>query len=179
MRKNVVRWLPFFLPFILVIALDQVTKEWVLANMALGETVLPIPELHPFFQLTRSANTGAAFGIFPDAGPGFLILAILISTVIVFLQARSEYDAHLMHLAFGLVVGGALGNVIDRIQHGHVVDFIHYHIPNLVSNVSNLADHAIVFGVILLLIDNLLRERRQKRQNAAESDSPQLTQDHS
>ena len=93
-----------------------------------------------------------------------MILAILITFVIVYLYAKSDEKAHLQHIAFSLIVGGALGNVIDRIQHGFVVDFVHLRLPDVISNVSNLADHAIVLGVIVLLIENFVSERDQKKQ---------------
>lgn len=150
------KWAPFIAIVPLVVLIDQLTKTWVLENMQLYETIEIIP---PYFQFTRSFNTGAAFGILPDAGPAFLVVAIVISLVILFLYHGSSAQARLMHLGFSLVVGGALGNVIDRALHGEVIDFIHYRLPNVFSNVSNLADHAIVIGVGILLVDNLLHNR--------------------
>ena len=76
-------------------------------------------------------------------------------------------DGRLAPIAIGLVIGGAAGNVLDRLQHGHVIDFIHYQIPNLISNVSNLADHAIVFGVLLVIGESLWRDYRDRRMKAA------------
>ena len=73
-----------------------------------------------------------------------------------------------MPLATGIVVGGAIGNVIDRLQHGHVIDFIHYQIPGFVSNVSNLADHAIVGGVLLIIGESFWRERKLNANRSAE-----------
>jgi signal peptidase II len=69
----------------------------------------------------------------------------------------------------GLICGGALGNVLDRLQHGFVVDFIHYQIPGVISNVSNLADHAIVLGVILIYVDSWLMDRKGKPAADAEA----------
>jgi signal peptidase II len=157
------KWLPFLLVLFAVLGLDQLSKAWILTNVPLGSSLQPIPFLYPYFQITFSTNTGAAFGIFPDASVLFLLIAIVVCSVIVYFYMQSPSDAHLLHVALALVVGGAVGNVIDRLQHGYVVDFVHLTIPRVVSNVSNFADHAIVLGVILLVIDNILKERQKKR----------------
>jgi len=165
------KWWPFGLIVALVLLLDQVSKNWVVENMFLGQTIEVIPTLAPYFQFTRSANTGAAFGILPSAGPMFLVLSILITLVIVFVVARSEPQAHTLRIALGLIVGGAVGNVVDRLQHGHVVDFFHVMIPQIgLSNVSNFADHAIVLGVIVLLIDSWLRDRSERQASVVTED---------
>ncbi|MCY4062527.1 MAG: signal peptidase II [Chloroflexi bacterium] len=139
--------------------LDQIAKSWVLSNLMLYESIQPVPALAPFFQLTRSSNTGAAFGILPMAGDVFLILALIIVAALMWYLRSLPADSRLAPFAIGLVIGGAVGNIIDRLQHGHVIDFIHYQIPNLISNVSNLADHAIVFGVMLIFAESLWRDR--------------------
>lgn len=146
----------------LAVLIDQLSKAWILANMALYESLAPIPALAPFFQLTRSSNTGAAFGILPMAGDVFLVIASLIIMGLLWYFREVAPEARLAPVAIGLVIGGAVGNVIDRLQYGHVIDFIHYQIPDLISNVSNLADHAIVFGVLLGIAESLWRERQNK-----------------
>ncbi|QPC84899.1 signal peptidase II [Phototrophicus methaneseepsis] len=157
------RWVPFLLIVLAVLLLDQLSKQWVLENIALGETYLVIPQLHPYFQFTYSANTGAAFGIFPEAGALFQFLPLVIVVVMLYFVYRSGATDDIMRIGFGLAVGGALGNVIDRLQHGHVIDFFHVYIPQInLSNVSNFADHAIVLGVMILLVDNLWQERKNK-----------------
>lgn len=164
------QWALLVIVAALVILVDQISKNWVLANLAVRETFIPIPALHPFFQFTRSMNTGAAFGLLPMAGDLFLVLAVVIVLGLLWYYPRTPDDAFLQRFGLSLIVGGALGNVLDRIQHGHVVDFIHYRIPNVISNVSNLADHAIVLGVIGVLIASWLDERRQRR--AQEQEAP-------
>ena len=169
------RWIVFALGVISILLVDQISKQWILEHLALGETYPVIPALYPVFQFTYSANTGAAFGIFPELSQLFQILPMIIVLVILYFVYHSPNSATVMHLAFGLVVGGALGNFIDRLQHGHVVDFFHIYIPPLnFSNVSNFADHAIVFGVIILLIDNLLAERRAKNQQQIEDPAEEI-----
>ncbi len=140
--------------------LDQASKAWALRNLPLGESAQPIAALAPFFQLTRGSNSGAAFGIFPMAGDFFLVAAPLIVAGLVWHFRGVAAEARFAPVGYGLVIGGALGNVLDRLQHGHVVDFIHYQLPDLISNVSNLADHGIVLGVGLLLAESFWRERR-------------------
>jgi signal peptidase II len=163
------RWLTLIGIVVLVAGIDQVTKEWVIANIALYESITPIPALGDFFRLTHSFNTGAAFGIFPDAGDLFLVLSILIVFVLCYFYQRIPAEGVFTRVGVGLVIGGALGNIIDRIRHDHVTDFIHYTIPDLISNVSNLADHAIVLGVLLIIADSFRLERIEKKQTAPQS----------
>jgi signal peptidase II len=138
---------------------DQLSKNWVVNNLALGDTRQPIPALADYFQITHSANTGLAFGFFPQAGDVVRIFALVVVAALLFFYPRLPDDALLSRIAISLIVGGALGNVLDRLQYDHVVDFIHYRIPGVISNVSNLADHAIVFGVILILLEGLVFNR--------------------
>lgn len=148
------RWLLFVAIVAGVLAIDQVTKTWVIQNLALGQSIQPIEAAYPYFQITHSYNTGASFGFLAGtdfAGPMFLIIAVLVSIGMTWHYAQLPEHQWLMRLGVTLVIGGALGNAIDRVQHGHVVDFIHYQLPNVISNVSNVADHAIVGGVILMI----------------------------
>ncbi|MCY3834413.1 MAG: signal peptidase II [Chloroflexi bacterium] len=150
---------------------DQIAKHWVVANLALYESVQPISALAPLFQLTRSSNTGAAFGILPLAGDVLLVMALaIIAGMLWYFRSVSE-DSRLAPVAIGMIIGGALGNIADRMLHGHVIDFIHYQIPNLISNVSNLADHAIVLGVMLIVAESLWRERRASTRRGADEGS--------
>lgn len=147
-----------------VLAVDQLTKQWVVDNLLVGESFQPVPALSSFFGITRSQNTGASFGLLPNMGDLFFIIAVIV--VIAMLYYYPRVRAWLMRVAAGLIVGGAAGNAIDRIHYGHVVDFIHYQIPGLISNVSNLADHAIVLGVILIFIESWRTERAKPSEAA-------------
>jgi signal peptidase II len=155
-----------------VLIIDQTAKRWVLANLALGESYRPIPALYPLFQLTRSENTGSAFGFLPQAGDIFLIIAVIVVIVMLVVYPRVPEKPRLTRLAMGLVIGGALGNVTDRITHGAVIDFIHYQIPGVISNVSNLADHAIVLGVLIIFVLNW-RSDDQKQQEPVSDEQDQ------
>ena len=149
MRRN---WLVLVLTIIAVLGVDQATKRLVVDSLELYESVVPVPALYPYFQITHVANTGAAFGLLQGAGSLFMIIAPLVVLALIYFYPRATTWAS--RIAIGLICGGALGNVLDRIEYGHVVDFIHYQIPNLISNVSNLADHAVVLGVIVIFIDS-------------------------
>ncbi|NWG15071.1 MAG: signal peptidase II [Chloroflexi bacterium] len=159
------KWLRLLLVIVLVLAADQISKRAVVGQVTLGASIQTV--FSPFFQITRSQNTGASFGFLPQAGDLFLVIAIVVVLAMVCFYPRIPQNAWLMQVATGLVCGGALGNALDRLEYGHVVDFIHYQIPGLISNVSNLADHAIVLGVILLFVDSWRTERAEKRRQAA------------
>lgn len=163
------KWHILVCAFAVTTFFDQAAKSWVVSNLALYESVQPIPALAAFFQLTRSSNTGAAFGIFPLAGDVFLVVALGIIAGLLWYFRSVAADARLAPVAVGLVIGGAVGNIIDRLQHGHVVDFIHYQIPNQISNISNVADHAIVLGVLLIMVESVWRDRRPRLKLRAEN----------
>lgn len=162
-------WISLLVVIGVVLVLDQGSKQLVLQNITLGETLRPIPFLSPVFQLTRSHNTGVAFGLLPQAGDIFLILAVVVVGGLLIYYPRIPAHQPMLRFSLGMIAGGALGNALDRLEFGYVVDFIHYQIPGLVSNVSNLADHAIVLGVILYLIASWREERRTQSAPAADS----------
>ncbi len=154
MNPTVRRWLRLLIIVGMVLAVDQISKRLVVDNLILGESRRIIPFLSPLFQIVRSHNTGASFGLLPWAGDIFMVIALLVVCVLIYMYPRIPDEKRLAWLATGLIVGGALGNVLDRISYGYVVDFINYQIPGVISNVSNLADHAIVLGVILFFISS-------------------------
>jgi signal peptidase II len=155
-----------------VLLVDQLTKQIVLTQVLVGDRVRPVPALSPFFQITHSQNTGSAFGFLPQAGDLFLIIAVVVVTAMLYFYPRIPDEARLTQLATGLICGGALGNALDRIEYGYVIDFILYQIPGLISNVSNLADHALVLGVIILLFESWRQERGQQPAPAEDSSPP-------
>lgn len=164
------RWLKLFALILVVLIIDQVTKRIVMNALLLGESVDLIPFLSPFFRVTYGQNTGAAFGFLPQGGDIFLVIAVIVVTAMIIFFPRLPEHALLSRLGTGLICGGALGNAIDRIDHGAVIDFIHYTIPGVISNVSNLADHAIVVGVVLILIESW---RASDDKPPAEASTPQ------
>lgn len=162
------RWIQLFIITIVVIVLDRITKSIVVNTMLIGETRQIIPFLSPLFQITRSQNTGAAFGFLPQAGDLFLVIAVVVIAGMIYFYPRVAEKDWVTRLAMGMICGGALGNAIDRLTYGSVVDFIHYQIPGIISNVSNVADHAIVMGVIIIFIQSW-RSDQQAHRPAEES----------
>jgi signal peptidase II len=130
-----------------IILLDQWTKDWVRANLSYGESFRPFAQL-PYLRILHWQNTGASFGMFQQAGGIFTLLAIAVALMIVFYFPRIERGDWPLRLAMGLQLGGAVGNLLDRIQHGHVTDFVS--ISTL--PVFNVADTSITLGVIILLL---------------------------
>jgi len=164
MSRSLRHWLRLLLIVAVVLLVDQVSKAIIVERVGMGETVYPIPALAPYFQITRSENNGAAFGFLPQAGDLFLIIAVVVVIAMIIFYPRIPERATLTRIATGLVCGGALGNALDRIQHGAVIDFIHYQIPDVISNVSNLADHAIVIGVFMIFIESWRNDPKKKAQ---------------
>jgi signal peptidase II len=180
--SSIVRhWLLFIVIVVVTLTVDQVSKVWIVQNLALGDTRQPIPALAEYFQITHSANRGLAFGLFQQAGDIIGVFALVVVGALLYFYPRLPDDALLSRIAISLIVGGALGNVLDRLQYDHVVDFIHYRIPGVISNVSNLADHAIVLGVIIILVEGLFFSNNAKTSHsvpsaASEPLSPQTPQ---
>ena len=140
----------------LVVVLDQVTKLWAEAAL-LGQ-----PPLHvlPHFDLILVYNTGAAFSFLSDAGGWqrwfFVVLAVGVTGVLASWLARLERGERLGALSLSLIIGGAVGNLIDRVAYGKVIDFIDvYWDASLHWPAFNIADSAIVVGVVLLLAESL------------------------
>lgn len=153
---------------LLVIILDQVSKAWIMDSLHLQE-IGRIPVLSPILNFSWVENTGVSFGLFGggEARWPLTIFAVLISGVMAWWATRT--DRRLLITALGLVIGGALGNVIDRIRFGYVVDFIDFSGTGLFPWVFNVADSAISVGVVLLFIDSLLSERTPKVGEASET----------
>lgn len=137
-----------------VIALDQLTKHWVDATMQLYESI----ELVPFFQLTYLRNQGAAFSFLAGAGGWqrwfFIGLALIASAAICYWLKRLGKHQTWEAAAWALILGGALGNLIDRILYGYVIDFLDAYYGRWHFPAFNVADSAITVGVMILLIDS-------------------------
>ena len=147
-----------------ILALDQTAKNLVITRLALGQSWEPIPQIGDFIRITRSYNTGAAFGMLPQASNVFLMLAIITITIFIATYRKLSPRAWLTRLGFGLIIGGAFSNnAIDRIRLGHVVDYVHVQLTPTLSNISNFADHAIALGAIFLLLDQWLVDRQEKQ----------------
>lgn len=148
----------YYIIAVTVIALDQMTKWLVVQRMNLGES---IPIIEGFLSITSHRNRGAAFGILQGQMWLFFIITILVVVGIVYyLQKQVKYPG--TGVAFGLILGGAIGNFIDRLVKGEVVDFIDVYIVNYDFPIFNVADSALVIGVILLMLFTLKEEQMKK-----------------
>jgi signal peptidase II len=145
----------------IVVVLDQLTKTLIVARFALGDSLT----VTPFFNIVRAHNTGAAFSILAGASGWqrwfFVGLGAVAAVFIVVLLARHG-GQRLFAWALSLILGGAVGNVIDRLLHGHVVDFIQVHYAGWYFPSFNVADSAITVGAACLILDEVLRVRRAR-----------------
>lgn len=154
----------------LILVADQITKYLVATQLEVGQSVDLIPWLAPVFSITHVTNTGVAFGMFQGLGSLFAIAHIIAAVVIILYSRRLPPGQRALQLALGLALGGSIGNLIDRIRQGYVVDFFDVNFwPLQDFPVWNVADNSIVVGVALM-IGLLMWEERQERlkQQAAE-----------
>jgi signal peptidase II len=148
----------------LVIAADQASKALIVAHLQLFER----RELLPVLEITRLHNRGAAFSMLSTASGWqqylFIGLAVVVSVgIVVWLQRVALARATLLGSGLALILGGALGNVIDRLLREHVIDFIHFHwFDSWSFPAFNLADTAITIGAALVILDSLLDSRRTR-----------------
>lgn len=159
-RAGGLRWLWLSLA---VIVADQLSKFLVVSNFELYEAV----DVLPVFELTRLHNTGAAFSLLAQASGWqrwfFVGLAVVVSGGIVYwLRNLPRDSAPFLPVALALVLGGALGNLVDRVWHGYVIDFLHFHWEAAYFPAFNVADSAITVGAGLLILDAILEGRRSR-----------------
>jgi len=160
-------WGEKLLPFLIlavVILLDQLTKYLVETRLPLYGVWAPIPALEGVFRIVHTANTGAVFGLFQGSGMFFAGLAVVVAIAIAYFNMTLPGHQWLIRIALGLQLGGALGNLIDRLRQGHVTDFV----DTGPWYIWNLADLAIVSGVILFGFAYLREMRREEAAKRAE-----------
>ena len=144
----------FFAVAITVLVADQWSKYWVRQNLALGVPWNPVPWLRPILSLTYVTNTGAAFGLFPQLGWVYTLIALAVVAFIIIFYRKLTESSWPVRVSLGLMLGGALGNnVIDRLWHGRVTDFIDLNFwPLQEWPVFNVADSSLVVGVCVLAV---------------------------
>ena len=152
----------FFLIALIIIVADQVSKWVVLQSFRVGESVPVVPGL---FDLTFVLNRGAAFSLFatlPEQirNPFFICVSITAAVLIIFYRVRYLHGHRLASFSLALILGGAIGNLIDRMRYGVVIDFFDAHIGAYHWPVFNVADSAITVGVTLMCVDMLLEWRQ-------------------
>ena len=145
----------------LVLVVDQLSKLWVLRSLPEFEPVTVIDGVWNWY---RTYNTGAAFSLLGDAGGWqqylFSGFAVVISLVLAWWLAKTPRGDWKNALPFALVIGGAIGNLLDRLQHGHVVDFIQWYWRNHYWPSFNVADSAIFVAAAILVLGSLLQPRK-------------------
>ncbi len=153
----------------IVIALDQMTKHLIRINFGYGDSWVPFESL-PFFRIVHWSNTGAAFGMFQGGGLLFGVLAVIVSAIIIIYFPKLPESNIFLRIALAMQLGGALGNLVDRVLFGTVTDFIAVgKFP-----VFNIADASITIGVGLLLLNLWILERREKAQAPGEHNDSQV-----
>jgi len=160
-RPNALIWL--LLSAVIIIA-DQWSKAWVLSSLPEYE---PVVVIEGFWNWYRTYNTGAAFSFLSDAGGWqlwfFTALAVGISGLMAYWMWGTARGAWRSAVPYALVIGGAIGNVIDRLMHGHVVDFIQWHIGDHYWPSFNIADSAIVVGAVGIALFGLFDGKPAKK----------------
>lgn len=167
-RRSLLGWL---LLSVLILCLDQLTKHLAAQSFSLYQPQHLLPGLN----LILVHNTGAAFSFLRDAGGwqrwAFILLGLAVGTVVVAWLSRIERDRHwLLPCSLALILGGAAGNLIDRVVHGYVIDFIDVYYGSWHWPTFNIADSAITVGAVLLVIDAIWLDRAQVSTHAGRDD---------
>ena len=163
-------WGEKLLPFIimgLVLLADQLTKYLVETRIPLYGVWAPIPALEGLFRIVHTANAGAVFGLFQGTGMFFAGLAVVVAGAIIYFNLTLPGHQWLLRIALGLQLGGALGNLIDRLRQGHVTDFV----DTGPWFIWNLADLAITSGVILFAFAYWREIRREEAAKRASDEA--------
>ena len=162
------RRLPYLLLALGVVILDQATKALVIAKIPLHRT---IPVIRGFFDLTHLQNTGAAFGVFAAAGSArpllVTLLALAVFAGVLVWSLKTPPEHRLLQGALGLIMGGAIGNLIDRLRFAAVTDFLRFYVDRWEWPSFNVADSAISVGVVLLAWDIWRRPEPEPARRAA------------
>ncbi|CAG9611099.1 Lipoprotein signal peptidase [Bacillus rhizoplanae] len=149
----------YYLIALFVIAIDQVSKWIIVKEMDLGES---IPIIDNVLYITSHRNTGAAWGILENRMWFFYVITVIfVIFIVIYMQKYAKTDK-LLGISLGLILGGAIGNFIDRVFRKEVVDFIHTYIFSYNFPVFNIADSALCVGVMLIIIQTLLEGKKTK-----------------
>jgi len=137
------------------VVLDQWTKRWFLANYEMGDSTVVVPG---FFNFTLTTNTGAAFSLFQNQPLALTLVSITVFCLMLVFRHKLFANTALEQTAFGLVAGGVVGNLLDRMRYGEVIDFIHWYVGEYSWPVFNIADSAICIGVGLYLLSGFRKK---------------------
>jgi signal peptidase II len=156
----------YYIIALFVVAIDQLTKWLIVKNMDLGESITVIEN---FLYITSHRNRGAAWGILEGQMWFFYLITVVVIIAIVYYMQKAEKEGSLFRLSLALILGGAIGNFIDRLFHQEVVDFIHTYPFGYNFPIFNIADSALVIGVLILIVNMLFEEKKAKEKANAES----------
>ncbi|PGN85382.1 lipoprotein signal peptidase LspA [Bacillus cereus] len=149
----------YYVIALFVIAIDQISKWLIVKNMELGTS---IPIIDNVLYITSHRNRGAAWGILENKMWFFYIITVVFVVFIVFYMKKYAKTDRLLGISLSLILGGAIGNFIDRVFRQEVVDFIHVYIFSYNYPVFNIADSALCIGVVLIIIQTLLEGKKAK-----------------
>ena len=171
MKKVIQKYWGIFTIATVIIALDQWTKWLVRTNIPAGQSWLPdsLLWLSPYARIVHWYNKGAAFGIFQEGSMIFTVLAFIVSAAIIYYYPQVSSQDWPLRLAMSMQLGGAIGNLIDRLTIGHVTDFISVG----TFPVFNIADSSISVGCVVLLLGVWWQERASKKEKAQAASSEQ------
>lgn len=154
----------YYLIAIVVIAMDQLTKWVIVKTMELYES---IPVIENFFFITSSRNKGAAWGILQDQMIFFYVVTLIVIVGVVYFIQKYAKESIWLGIGLSLILGGAIGNFIDRIFRNEVVDFLHFYIFNYDFPIFNVADSCLCIGVGCIIIATLIDEWKGKKKGMA------------
>lgn len=143
------------------VGLDQLVKYWVVNTLDVGEEVVVLP----FLSLYHARNPGIAFSMLSSVSDwGLIALTFFIICFVIWLWKNAGPDKSLSRFGFLLVIGGAIGNLIDRVRFHYVIDYISFHISDIFSfAIFNLADSFITIGALLIIVDELINWKKSKK----------------
>lgn len=156
----------YFFTSLGILIMDQWTKWLVLQHMSLYES---IPVIDSFFFITSHRNRGAAFGILQNKQWLFIIITFIVIGFVLYYLWQLKQERPLMSYSFSLILGGAIGNLIDRLRSGEVVDFLHFQFGSYQFPIFNVADSAIVVGVVVLVILTLITPTVKPNESLSEA----------
>jgi len=155
----------------LIVLLDQISKYLVRLYLPYGQVLRPELEISQYVRIVHWSNTGAAFGMFQSLGGFFTVLAVLVSLAILYYYPQIPKEDWLFRLALGLQLGGALGNLVDRLFRGEVTDFLSV----LNFPVFNIADASVSVGAVLMFFGLWQRDRQESREARRQAEEQALS----
>jgi signal peptidase II len=156
--------LKYYIIALILIAIDQITKWLIVVNMEIGERITIIED---FFYILSHRNSGAAWGILQGQMIFFYIVTVIVVIFVIYYMQKYAKNNKTLAVALSFILGGAIGNFIDRLFRQEVVDFASFIIINYNFPIFNVADSALTIGVILVFIAMIIEERNERRKGRA------------